>query len=82
MALRSVAQISAKSTSSNIRIDKLEDIFEFTLKSTAAHMFRYCLIAFFMGSILATRLFKFTHQFSFFWGGGARAQVGARPPYC
>jgi len=63
MAVESVTQISAESTSSNFRVEKLEDVFEFTLKSTAANMFRYCLIAFFMGSILATTPFKFTHQF-------------------
>ena len=78
MAVTSVAQISAKSTPSNFHVEKLDDIFEFTLKSTATHMFRHCLIAFFMGSILATRPFKFMYLFFC----GARAQVGARPPYC
>jgi ABC-type sugar transport system permease subunit len=40
-------------------------IFKFTLKYTAVHMFRHCLIAFFIGSILATKPFKFRRQFFF-----------------
>jgi len=79
MAVRSVAHISAESTSSNFRVETLEEIFGFTWKYIAVHTFRYCLIGFLIGSISATRPFKFRHQEFFFWGGGT-AHLGARPP--
>jgi hypothetical protein len=63
-ALRYVVQISAESTACNFRVEKQEDDFHFSLKSTAVYMFRVLFVVL-MCSILVNRPFKFRHHIFF-----------------